>query len=129
MCFSSPCSVFVCFFPNCAYFICICCFSTLLKSNERVWLTRSVFLNLLPFRSPLPSIAAFPFTLLWMYGRYENNHSHRIVIVRTLYFGTTNLCFLLSSIRICILHAVPIVFQRSGLKNLFLFKHFETQKI
>jgi len=31
------------------------------------------FLNLLRFRSPLLSIAAFPFTPLWMHGQYKNN--------------------------------------------------------
>ena len=34
----------------------------------------TVLLNLLRFRSPLPSIAALLFIPLWMHGRYDNNH-------------------------------------------------------
>ena len=33
-----------------------------------------VLLNVFLFRSPLPSIAAFPFILLWMHGRFDNNY-------------------------------------------------------
>jgi len=51
------------------------------------WSNKAVLLNLFRFRSLLPSIAAFPFSLLWMCGRCDNNHNivARMLIVRPRY--------------------------------------------
>ena len=48
---------------------------------------KTVLLNLLRFRSPLPSIAAFPFALLWMHGRRDSNHSTSNVHCYTTLFA------------------------------------------
>ena len=45
------------------------------------------FFDLFRFHSPLTSIAAFPFTLLWKYGRCDNNHSTLNVYWCTTVFG------------------------------------------
>ena len=39
------------------------------------WNFSKPVLNFFRFRSPLPSIAALPFTLLWMHGWCDDNHS------------------------------------------------------
>ena len=67
------------------------CFSTLDLSDYRILrelyvnysavshvctaFSTSVLLNLFRFHSPLPSIAAFSFTLLWIYDWCDNNHN------------------------------------------------------
>jgi len=63
-----------------------------------MWYCRSVFFNLHRFRSPLPSIAAFPLTLLWMNASCDNNHStHLKALVFLCAFEESVDCHLLSS--------------------------------
>ena len=52
------------------------CFSLMLLfiSYKTTWIT-AVLCNPFQFRSPLPSIASFPFILSWMHGQCGNNHS------------------------------------------------------
>jgi len=80
----------------------------------------AVLLNLFWFRSPLSSIAAFPFTFLWMYGWCGNNHSTSSALLHNTICSTLSTacfppCSKLATIFIYDLNAY------SALQNVFCF--------